>query len=1447
MKSLQHVWSFWWVRAVSYAFSAILVIVLAAWVTLAVVLRQQNTVIGDINFDFPGKLVLTDISIRQPDLTADIKHVSADWRWRDLFSKKLSGDAIRVEDARILLQTHDTDTTAADTTTSEFSIAYGRIRIRNTFLSIQSATDSIVVDLPFLEVDGLAVGQSIVIDSIINRGSKVRMISHGEPKKATAPKPEKSALSSIPQFSIGVMLFDQCDFIWADDKQKHTISKFDLDITSLKSNDLLHTSIQKLNLTYQDTLTVALNLNKLSVNEREEGTFKNLSLAFPWLTIEIPHIQFATQPSNSCSIDLKQATVNSSLLKLISRSASALASNVDINFAGVIDYSDNRIQTDRFTIITQGANLVMKGFVDLPGERTDGLNLAISNMHVSSAQLAAFLGVPLPPELLPIELGSDLTIQGKYDHINVLGDLQVNNTKANFSISHQQGDSLSSLRASLIFDSLNIKNFYVSPVAFKTAHLEVKTITTFDPDFNPKTIDLFLIADSLLVDGLKITKPDVALHYANHTGSGTINMDNKTQLKIDSVSLKDMNNLHYAGTLNTYLPHLIRGDQKAGDLLTHFSGYFKQSEKGQDLNLVFDQLHFKGTNPGTEYNTIGSIHLVNHQHDVSAKVRLGTGVVLDFITTSEFKNWIARADRWDVSYPETYFNLKLKADSSIVNQFTGYKAHLEISNLTLKATHKTFESKMKVPIAKYEDFIVNNIEINHSLKDDRKAVELTIKSIQNPYTPISNVKIDLGVRSDSVYALNIDTYLTELQDEIDVELLIEFLKNGIKIVPDESKPMRFGNQNWLSKGSDGLVFDDQFEMVFSHLLLVNGHQSINALTKHDSAHITIKDFDLRPLLSLALPDSTLSGTLNLNTSFNMSTDDLLWTGSIDSIYLMEASLGRLTTQGEMLGEKLRARADLLQKDSRLGINVLRVKGPLRINLEAHHFDLSSMNAMTVLQENKLALHGMLDGRIRSTYDKNLTTSGYLTVNTVKAVAEDGLFVVKADKDTVTINNYTATLHKFRLYDDHNNQLVINGHYNVLENVLDISMESQKFKVLDAEKSMGEIRGTVDVASKLHIKNPAGILDISGHVNALAGSHVTYVYTTSEITLDDRTKEVEFIAFDKIEEKKAEIRQFELSQETSDPVHYDVTLDIGSTDVMVIFSESAGEFLRMTATGSLLVKTGTNSEPDIFGKIEGQSGRLVYNLPMVSDLDFAINTVRINWNGELANPRFSFEGSEIFRITPNDISASWQNNKDRVPVEVIARVDDGPIENFDLHFDLRSSNGQVATWIQAQPQNTRELNAINLLVFGKINTSGTGQQGNALVQGMVTKMNELSRKKLTNTDLSFYVDTKKANATTNETVSNVGYSFSKPLFNNKFRLTLGGMLDLHSTQAAQARSSALGSIKLDYILKTEPDITVNFTKRGTYDGVINGQVDESSMGLTFMKRFKNIFYKKRSDQ
>ena len=62
----------------------------------------------------------------------------------------------------------------------------------------------------------------------------------------------------------------------------------------------------------------------------------------------------------------------------------------------------------------------------------------------------------------------------------------------------------------------------------------------------------------------------------------------------------------------------------------------------------------------------------------------------------------------------------------------------------------------------------------------------------------------------------------------------------------------------------------------------------------------------------------------------------------------------------------------------------------------------------------------------------------------------------------------------------------------------------------------------------------------------------------------------------------------------------------------------------------MVKTGTDNEPLVFGNVEGQSGRLVYDLPMVSDLDFTINSAQITWNGAPDKPRFSFEGSEIFR-------------------------------------------------------------------------------------------------------------------------------------------------------------------------------------------------------------------------
>jgi hypothetical protein len=74
-----------------------------------------------------------------------------------------------------------------------------------------------------------------------------------------------------------------------------------------------------------------------------------------------------------------------------------------------------------------------------------------------------------------------------------------------------------------------------------------------------------------------------------------------------------------------------------------------------------------------------------------------------------------------------------------------------------------------------------------------------------------------------------------------------------------------------------------------------------------------------------------------------------------------------------------------------------------------------------------------------------------------------------------------------------------------------------------------------------------------------------------------------------------------------------------------------------------------------------------------------------------------------------------------------------------------------------------------------------------------------------------------------------------------KVTIGGSLDFTGSNSSnQKKSPGLGSVQLDYIVSTNPDIVVNLGQKSTYDGAINGQVAQSSVGITYLKRFQNFF-------
>jgi hypothetical protein len=51
---------------------------------------------------------------------------------------------------------------------------------------------------------------------------------------------------------------------------------------------------------------------------------------------------------------------------------------------------------------------------------------------------------------------------------------------------------------------------------------------------------------------------------------------------------------------------------------------------------------------------------------------------------------------------------------------------------------------------------------------------------------------------------------------------------------------------------------------------------------------------------------------------------------------------------------------------------------------------------------------------------------------------------------------------------------------------------------------------------------------------------------------------------------------------------------------------------------------------------------------------------------------------------------------------------------------------------------------------------------------------------------------------------------------------------------------LGTIQVDYVLKENPEINLFAARKDIYKGAIDGQVQESGAGISFRKKFRNLF-------
>lgn len=1440
----------------------LLLIITGIYFVLPAVLRKNGITYTDKDFDFPGTLKVEGLKIDQPNLKADIQEIKINVSLSDLFDGRLTGDYMVMKEGKIQYTVIPSGKPYDSNFLKDIiPVHFKKVEVFNIVFTNLDRGDTLTVNVPELLIHNVTLDTTWHIDSFKTIGTKVAILSRPDTSKRKqkniAEKKERGfSMADIPEYTIGNLSLSDCSFELHSATQHHSLKKINLDLNRKKETGSIAMAVNRFSLLYQDSFGLDLSSNRILINGQKEARISNLAFDFPWAKLDIPQLVISDSRDSMLQIQLKNSVVNTAFIgQFFPDIKLPFVTDVKVGLNGLLVIGKEKIMYSKMACnLLENTTLMVDGYTGISEMVKPDMNLEVTKLHTSLTELEQLFGFKVDESVKAIDIIADATVSGSYENLDIEGLLNLNGMAAKVKGQVRQSDSYrtDSYRTDKkgMDFSYNLSTGLLDPnrlyemdgTLLKLTNLKLSGTAGMDAKNQWSDFAVKLVADSVNLDDYCFKHPDIKFGFSPQKMNANIALPGLVTLDLNSSGNLSSEVIQYNGSLKSMVPQWNNMDSSTGDFYSAFNGVFENHTTAKNLEMVLETIQFKPKYYKKTYQSNGVLSAGRSANgDLHLNMSIDTQEMIRFHTTSELIDWWEHGDKWAGNYPATELDVAANIDSMLIGHLIGTKGVVHLNQLQVRAHDDEFTGTVDMPAFVLDSFDFRNVKGNFKAVDGNLNGQLTATHFENPLTRFQDVKITVTQKEKKTIGpiaigLSLNTFLPEINNHFEFNSLVGHKDSSWYFNLDDHV-MQLGTYAWKNLDSKGFIFDDDFNLHSGDLRIVNGNQRISVETKDNRMALRVDSLSLDPVVRLITNDSFFQGDLNLNADYDLKDHGSYWTGAFTGLQVNEKKMGALNFEGSGHENTLEAHLFLNEKYGKFDLSVKKDATPLVYNFRADSIDLTYINKGSPW-ENEYPVTGMVNAKLDGSYDQKLISYGFMGFKNVESYLTEDRIYMNIREDTLWFEDADVVAKNFKFYDKKGQEVAVNGKSTIsADPVMDLAILSKEFRLLDEDNKGKTLKGNVDIASDLHIKRDHNKFAISGKLNILPNSIVSYVYR-STVTLDERENEMTFVSFEKLDREKADTLRI-AKPRLSKPIEWDVRLGMENFNMTLILSETYQDNARLIGTGNLLLKTGTGDVPFVFGTLRSNEGRVVYDAPMVSDVDLKIENMLVSWNGDILEPRITFSGSEIFRISPDEIPG-MSNTSGVVPVSVIVKVNDRPIDDINIVFDLNSTDAKVKSWIDGLPEDTKQANAINLLLFGSLSFEQS-ETNLSLMSGLASKMNELSRRNIKSADLTFY--TEKQDVTGNSATANerLGYSFSKGLFNNSVKVTVGGTLDFNNTSVtAKSQSANQGSIQLDYIVSTTPEIVLTTSQRTVYDGAINGEIQKSTLGIIFMKRFKNLF-------
>lgn len=679
-----------------------------------------------------------------------------------------------------------------------------------------------------------------------------------------------------------------------------------------------------------------------------------------------------------------------------------------------------------------------------------------------------------------------------------------------------------------------------------------------------------------------------------------------------------------------------------------------------------------------------------------------------------------------------------------------------------------------------------------------------------------------------------------------------------RFFPDE--PI-IGYRKWKINDGNYVNFDYRNRMLDADLNLLSGESSI-ALKTHRLPGATKEDIKLNidklkieewTQLMPSLADT--KGSLDADMDLSFDGKNVEGEGVVD--------IKDFVYDGHREGDvKLNTRfaVDPLTASTRIGAELMMDGGkvamaygslndstqqsPLNVALKLERFPLSKADPF-VPGDGMVHLRGYLNGSLAltGTTDKPLLRGSVAGDSAYVTMPRYGAELRVAD-DSITISDNLIALNDFRLYGLNDKPVTINGRVDMhdMDNLaMDLRLNGSNVQVMGSEqKPWSEMFGKAFVDIDGTVSSHSGNTVTNANVTLLPSSNITYVMKDEVTQIGNKVDEdmVTFINMKDSTDTSPVLKT--AAAKTSSSVMANINVEQGAK-IGVYLSEDGNNRALVDGSGRLKYSIDFTGKDKLTGVYTIESGNVRYTPPMISQKNFDIASgSSIQWTGDMLNPQLNLSATERVKT-----SVTGEDGNGRLVDFLITAKLGGTLSNMQLDFDMSSEGDMtVQNELQSMSDIQRSQAAINLLLYNTY--SGTNTAGNinnltasaALFSFLQSQLNTWAAKTIKGVDLSFGINQYEGSRTGGVETS-YSYRLAKNLFNDRFKIVVGGEYSTDATAEQNFSQNLINDISMEYNLNDAGSKYVRLFRHTGYESMLEGQVTKTGVGFVMKHKVSSL--------